>query len=130
MFGSKTIQIPSEFQIGASAGGKYTISFQEQNGIHLNKDAPNSFNIKSSDESIVSISSPATGKLGAATKIDIQLNGHKTSSTPVTVTIDCRLYVCSDKGMCSMKNESLVLNVVVVDSEATTGTHKHILTME
>nr|CAG4715627.1 unnamed protein product [Naegleria fowleri] len=134
MFGIKTIQIPSVFEISnidSTTPLKYTIHLVESKSVHLNREAPNSFSIKSGDESILSIASATNDKLGASSKIEIEMKPHKEGTT--TVTIDCKLYVCSDSGMCSMKNESFVITVKVHTANSTSpsnnATYNHSLTM-
>ncbi|KAG2388470.1 hypothetical protein C9374_000634 [Naegleria lovaniensis] len=136
MFGNKTIQVPTVFEISGSNDTtlKYSIHLVESKSVHLNREAPNSFNIKSGDDSILSVVSTTNGKLGSSSKIDIEMKPHKEGTT--TVTVDCKLYVCSDSGMCSMKNESFVITVKVhgmnsglANLPSSNNTYNHTLTM-
>ena len=126
MFGSETIiPIPETFE--ATIGKhNYSVVLAEGGSGHLNRDAPSCFKITSSDESVLSVS-PASGDIGSASKITIELNALKAGSAEVSIS--CTFYICSDSGMCTRKTEVLKLTVHV-GSHTSTSTYVHTIKLD
>jgi len=71
--------------------------------------------------------SPASGDIGSASKITIELNALKAGSAEVSIS--CTFYICSDSGMCTRKTEVLKLTVHV-GSHTSTSTYVHTIKLD
>jgi hypothetical protein len=115
MFGSPTTVSCDKVPCAVGSTNTIIVKLIMTKGVHINTEAPNSYNAKTTNYSIVQIVDEKKTSLTKESE-DIVVKFTKLFEGEAKVQIETALFVCNDSGMCTKKD--LILEFDVVDGEA------------
>jgi hypothetical protein len=92
-----------------SNNNSLTIDLKCPQNVHLNTDAPNRYTASSNSSHVQIIQGNQETPIGNNSKINVAFDYSGNESA--TITVNANLYVCSDSGLCSVKNALFTVNV-------------------
>lgn len=128
MFAAPTQVAGPTFSIGLNCISTAILKLHVAKGVHLNAEAPNKYELKTTNSSIIKIHDGPKADLAKGE--DIEVKFEKIIEGEAKIIIEATLFVCNDNGMCTRKQVDFEFNVADGSEQNPAKTFKYNLTFD